>query len=253
MSPHSPAPPTGPPGADALLSAAAERVRAARPEFAGRDLSTPAALRAVRAEIAALDAADPAGAPLAVCVVGDLDLPSWARESCRFALAVDPAAGAAWRRAFTRTVFLAGRPANLRDRFAFDHVADDATAAWAGPAPEPATAGLRRLLKTFDGARAARPWPPAVVEVPGAGPRPPVHREVYAATAQVTVARLLVHLNHLLAEAVLDGLIAPGDRLTLRSVPRLAGVTVPFAALRIDTDAQRPDGLQALAGLTEER
>lgn len=62
----------------------------------------------------------------------------------------------------------------------------------------------------------------------------------------------LVHLNHLVVEAALDGLITPGDRLTLRSVPSLTGATAPFAALRVDVDRTRPDRLRAFAALTEE-
>ncbi|MEU5422624.1 DUF6182 family protein [Streptomyces sp. NPDC020667] len=239
-----------------LLTEAARRVRAARPEISARvDLSTPAGLRAAKAEIAGHDAPGRLDAALAVCVVSRFDLPHWVRETCRFALSVPPERREPWQHAFTRTVFLSGRPDNLRERFAFDHIAPDGSAAWLGPAPEGSTTALRRLLKAFDGPRAVGSWRPTTVEIPPAdGPsgRPPVHRELYVATASVTVARLLVQLNHLLAEAVMDGLIAPGDRLTLRSVPRLAGLPGPFAALRVDTDSHRPDELQAYAALTGE-
>ncbi|MFI1801255.1 DUF6182 family protein [Streptomyces sp. NPDC020379] len=240
-----------------LLTEAARRVRAARPELAARlDLATPQGLRAAQAEIADPDAPGRSDAALAVCVISRFDLPHWVRETCRFALSVPPERHEAWQHAFTRTVFLSGRPDNLRERFTFDHIAPDGSAAWLGPAPEASTAALRRLLKVFNGPRALGSWQPTTVEIPpadGPGGRPPVHRELYVATASVTVARLLVQLNHLLAEAVMDGLIAPGDRLTLRSVPRLAGLPGPFAALRVDTDSHRPDALQAYAALTGER
>lgn len=79
-----------------------------------------------------------------------------------------------------------------------------------------------------------------------------MHRDLYYATARVSVAEGLVHLNHLLAEAVLDGLVGPGDRLTLRPVPRLTGLERTFTAVRAETDVHRPHTLQAYAALTEE-
>ena len=242
----------------ALLRSALDRVRTARPELADRlDLSSAQALRALRAGFHSADAVDTE--VLAVVVVGRLDLPRWVRETCAFALTLAPEARDAWRGSFTRTVFLAGSPANLRERFTFDHLAGDGSVAWCGPAPGAATATLRRLLKTFEAGHELTATPAATVTVPrtvtasGAGwSRPAVHRDLYIATAGVTVAHALVHINHLLAEAVLDGLIHPCDRLTLRFVPRLTGLAGQFAMLRVDTDVHRPDELQAYAGLTTE-
>ncbi|MDT0269245.1 DUF6182 family protein [Streptomyces sp. DSM 44915] len=235
---------------DALLDAAVARVRAARPDLAARlDPADARALHAVRAGLAATADADPAEV-LAVVVIGRLDLAAWVRDTCGLALALDAAAGAAWRRSFTRTVFLAGSPPNLRERFAFDRVAEDATVAWAGPAPRAATATLRRLLKSFEAPHELPAGPAVTVTVPGRPPGRPARRVVRVATARVPVAEALVHVNHLLTEAVLDGLVGPGDRLALRFVPRLTGDR--FLALRVDTDVHRPDRLQAYAGLTEE-
>ncbi|MFJ3907768.1 DUF6182 family protein [Streptomyces vinaceus] len=236
----------------ALLKSAADRVRSARPELAdGLDLSSTQALRAVRAGLHGRRA--PADEALAVVVIGRLDLPRWVRETCAFALALAPGRREAWRRSFTRTVYLAGSPSNLRERFAFDHVAGDDSMAWAGPAPGTETATLRRLLKAFEAAHELTAQRPVTVTVPGRpDARTPVHRELYIATARVSVTAALVHVNHLLAEAVLDGLIGPGDRLTLRFVPRLTGLGARLAVLRVDTDVHRPDELQAYAGLTTE-
>ncbi|MFI8259247.1 MULTISPECIES: DUF6182 family protein [unclassified Streptomyces] len=237
----------------ALLKSAADRVRSARPELAdGLDLSSTRALRAVRAGLHGTRDA-PADEVLAVVVVRRLDLPRWVRETCAFALALAPGEREAWRRSFTRTVYLAGSPANLRERFAFAHVAGDDSVAWAGPAPGAETATLRRLLKAFEAADELTAQRTATVTVPGRpGARPPAHRELYIATARVSVTAALVHVNHLLAEAVLDGLIGPGDRLTLRFVPRLTGLGAQLALLRVDADVHRPDELQAYAALTTE-
>ncbi|MEV7293567.1 DUF6182 family protein [Streptomyces microflavus] len=243
-------------GPERLLTVAAARLRAARPAVATRfDLTSPAGLLAARAALAA-DATDPTGGPLTVTVVDRFRLPQWVAETCAFALSVPAERAEPWRRAFTRTVFLAGRPINLTGRFSFDHVAENGAVAWAGPVPGAQTVALRRLLKTFSGTREVSAWAPVDVEVRvpahGVAERRLVHRDLYVATAQITVSELLVQVNHLLVEAVLDGLIAHGDLLTLRSVARLAGPTVPFAALRVDTDAHRPEELRAYAGLTEE-
>ncbi|MGG7570609.1 DUF6182 family protein [Streptomyces sirii] len=238
-----------------LLDLAAQRLRTARPELSGRlDLSSPRALRAAKGRIAALDGPDGTDGALVVCVVSRFDLHNWVRETCRFALGLPADEIAAWRRSFTRTVYLSGRPDNLRQRFPFGHIGDDGAVAWTRPAPDAATATLRRLLKTFNGPQPLTSWQPPTVEIPAIAPagRAPIHRAVYVATAKATVATVLVQLNHLLTEAVMDGLIAGGDRLTVRAVPRLTGVGEPFAALRIDTDTHRPDELQAYAGLTEE-
>ena len=231
----------------------AQRIAAARSELAARlDLSSPDGLLAARREI--LQAAQDAKV-LAICVLRSFDLPTWVRATCEFAGQIGPDAAAEWRRDFTRTVFLAGNPSNLVDRFALDHVTEDGSAAWQGPAPVGDSATLRRLLKLFDGSAELPASPPAVVRVgdgrAGEG-RTPVGRDLYVATAGVTTADCLVHLNHLLAEAVLDGLIGPGDRLTVRQVPWLSGLAGPFAALRITDSPNRPTELRVYAALTEE-
>ncbi|TPQ18602.1 DUF6182 family protein [Streptomyces sporangiiformans] len=243
-----------------LLTVAADRLRTARPEMAARlDVSTPDALRDAKAAIASREVDGPADGAV-VAVIGSFSLPRWVHETCRFALSVPADRAVPWRRSFTRTLFLAGRPDNLRERFAFDHIADDASSAWVGPAADRTTTALRRLLKTFSGARELSAWAPVAIAVSGpaasGAPSPPsrphVHRDLYIATSGLTVSDMLVQVNHLLVEAVLDGLIRPADRLTLRAVPHLSGLAVPFAALRVDTDVHRPHELQAYAALTEE-
>jgi hypothetical protein len=226
-----------------LRTVATERLRAARPDLAdlagGRSAGT----------------AEEPGAVSAVAVVREVRLASWVPETCAFVLSLGPERSAAWRRSFTRTRYLAGRPDNLRERFAFTHIAADESVAWAGPAPDEQTIGLRRLLRTFLGKRPLTAWRPVTVEVPGtrsAVAAGGVHRDLYLATAQLTLAGALVQLGHLLAESVIDGTIGAGDRLTLRSVPYLTALPAPYAALRVDTDRDRPDRLRAYAALTQE-
>ncbi len=241
-------------GPELLRDEAVRRIRSARPDLArGLDLSTASGLIAAQQEIAARAEATQV---IAVAVVRGFDLVPWIRGTCAYAAGLLPEEVAAWRRSFTRTIFLAGNPDNLLDRFAFAHVSEDRSAAWIPPAEETALVPLRRLLKLFDAPGPLPPHPLLTVEIPERADRPrvgrPVRHGLYLATAGVTVAGAMVHLNHLLAEAVLDGLLAPGDALTVRQVPRLTGVSEPFEALRIAGEEGRPDRLRAFAGLTKE-
>ncbi|MFI1171707.1 DUF6182 family protein [Streptomyces melanogenes] len=272
-----------------LHAEAFRRLRQVRPELAAAGgESDLAALLAARARVAERPDAD---AVQAVAVVRHFDPAAWVRDAAAFALDLAPDTAAAWRRSFTRTVFLAGNPANLLGRYSFDRLAEDGSVGWCGPAPAESSAGLRRLLKLFLSTAAFPVDPPRTVTIPaptasrgesgtqrqapppgpgaeplprgavpprsavprpGPPPRAGVHRDLYVAASGVPVPEALVHLNHLVVEAVLDGLITPGDRLTLRSVPSLTGATAPFAALRVDVDRTRPDRLRAFAALTEE-
>ncbi|MCX5150877.1 DUF6182 family protein [Streptomyces sp. NBC_00320] len=238
-----------------LRAAAAERFRIARPDLVPRtELDTLTGLLAAK-ELALTTLDHPQDVVVAVVLSG-LDLAAWAAATCAFALGLDAAQADAWRRSLTRTFFLAGHPANLQDRFAFGHVAGDC--AWTTPAPSQDTSGLRRLLKTFEAPRELSVGPPMTFEVPQAGEARPAgghgraagDREIHVAAAGVTVARGMVHVGHLLVEAVFDGHIRAGDRLTLRPLPHVFGRREDFQALRVDTDSAHPDRLRAYAALT---
>jgi Family of unknown function (DUF6182) len=168
--------------------------------------------------------------------------------TCTFAASLPAEQATGWRRSFTRTIFLAGNPHNLRDRFAFHHTDPDGAIAWTLPATLHAHTPLRRLLRLFDGSGALPP--PATVAVPVSVPDTrQVEHDLYVASTGVTVGDCLVHLGHLLAEAVLDGLVAGGDRFAVRYVPRLVGMAGPFEALRVAADPDDPDRLRAYAAL----
>ncbi|MEW2625229.1 DUF6182 family protein [Streptomyces sp. NPDC048106] len=241
-----------------LLAVTAERIRATRPDLVtDLDLTSVQELEEARTRIAAHT--DDEGS-VVVAVVRSPSLPVWTAQTCAFALALPADQAGAWRRGFTRTLHLAGQPLHLTDRFRFAHVAPEGSVGWTEPLPKADAHKLRRLLKTFVGGRELRSRPPVTVRVPHRAEhaegrdttRRPSHRELYYATAKVTVAQGLVHLNHLLVEAVMDGLIRAGDRITLRPVPRLAGLDRDFAAVRAETDTHRPHALQAYAALTKE-
>lgn len=237
---------------DCLREQEAMRIRTARPDLAARhDLTSQDGLAAARSDITAEGDAG----SLVTVVLRNFDLARWVRDTCVFALGVGSQQAADWRTSFTRTVFLAGNPAQLRERFRFAHIADDESAAWTAPGPAALTSSLRRLLKLFDAPAGLPLRPDTVVEIPD-GHRPPgrprARRDLYVATAECTISEALVHVNHVLAEAVLDGRIAPGDHLVVHQVPRIVGLPARLANVRVTTEKHRPGRLKAAAGLTEE-
>lgn len=222
---------------EVLRSQVAQRIRVALPDL---DLS-PADLAGMR------QAAAPSETSTAVvCVLRRLDMAALIAGTCTLAATLPAERVADWRRSFTRTIFLAGNPDNLRDRFAFHHACPSGAIAWTEPATLDEHAPLRRLLRLFEGSGALPP--PTTVTLPGTGTRPVGH-DLYLASTGITVGECLVHVGHLLAEAVFDGLVAAGDRLTVRHVPRLVGMPAPFEALRIAADPDDPDRLRAFAAL----
>lgn len=223
---------------EVLRHQVARRIRLARPELDGEE-----SLAGLRNELAA-----PAETTTAVvCVLRRLDMAALVAGTCAFAATLPADRVADWRRSFTRTVFLAGNPLNLRHRFDFQYTDPRGAIAWTPPATLGEHAPLRRLLRLFAGSGAVPP--PPVVTVPGTGVRPVGH-DLFLASTGVTAADCLVHLGHLLAEAVFDGLVGAGDRLTVRHVPRLVGLPGPFEALRVAPDPDDPDRLRTYAALT---
>jgi hypothetical protein len=230
---------------EVLRDRVAHRIRASRPDLSGADLSTYAMLLSVQRE------ADEADGLAAVSVLAKFELASWIRGTCAYAMGLPAEQVPAWRGSFTRTIFLAGNPANLADRFTFAHVAADQSVAWTAPMEPSATTTLRRLLKLFEGGADLPTRDEFHVRLPGYRPDP-ARRVLYVTTAGMTVAGSVVHLNHLLVEAVLDGLIRPGDHLLVRQVPRLVGIGEQFDALRIGADPTGVERLRAFGGLTKE-
>lgn len=201
---------------------------------------------------AAQAAADDSSGVSAIVVLRRFEPAAFARSSLTFALGLDAVRADAWFRAFTRTIFLTGNPLNLQERFRFDHVAADGSTAWFGPSPSASATSLRRLLKLH--VASAPPRPPAVLalDVPGspdgaaaAGGGRRRSFELLVATAGLSTADYLVHLNHSLAEAALTGTLRPGDRLSLRHVPRLTLPFPPHSALRVHRDTHDPARLRA--------
>ncbi|MEW2613541.1 DUF6182 family protein [Streptomyces sp. NPDC047880] len=171
-----------------------------------------AALSRVAAVRAGLGAGPvPRGLGVAV-VVADLDVAAFVRGAAQFAVGIPADLREGWYRTFTRTVFLAGRPAAVAGRHPHRLVTADGNLAWYGPAARGAMLPLSRLLRSFEGPRPVEvPAGPLTVTVPG----PPSGHTAQASVAVggVSTSAYLVHVHHLIAEAVLRGLVGPGDTL----------------------------------------
>ncbi|MEV6602152.1 DUF6182 family protein [Actinoplanes sp. NPDC051346] len=181
----------------------------------------------------------------AVAVLRRFEITTFAESALRFAANVSVEQGADWLAALTRTAFLAGNPANLRGRFPPAYLAPDESIAWYGPAPSSDYTGLRRLLKAFPAGNLQAPTRmliPACADGK-AGPR---SCRLRLATAGLTTASYLVHLNHTLAEAVLDGLLRADDPLVIDHVPELTDADLRTAArIRVHRDTADPACLRA--------
>jgi len=232
------------------------RLRAARPDLAAElDLSTFHGLvegfRMAAAGETAAQSAKPAADPGAATVVlRALELRSWVEGTCAFASSLDPDTATAWRRQLTRTIFLAGNPRNLRQRFPAALVAPDLTAAWFSPA-DPLTPALRRLLPAFNcsASLSGPPSTPARLRLESRATRAPRQWEVALATAGTALPGSLIALNHLLVEAVLDGHLVDGDTVTVRPTPTLSGHSADLRCVRAVPDPDDAGRLRAEACL----
>jgi hypothetical protein len=155
----------------------------------------------------------------------------------------------AWLGSYTRTVFLSGDPDNLRGRFAFHHVGDAGATAWTLPGERRHQAALRRLLQLFPDS--PLPALPSRQPVGEPAPVPPDHEtRLHLATSGVTRSGYLVHLHHVLAEAVLTGRLKDASGLVLCHLPQLDPAEGPYSMLRVVPEPSAPDGrLRAFAGL----
>ncbi|GAA5039846.1 hypothetical protein GCM10023259_006150 [Thermocatellispora tengchongensis] len=184
----------------------------------------------------------------AVAVVRDAAPETFIRSAVAFARrAAAGTAGPLWYGNFTRTVFLAGDPRNLAVRHPPDVVAPDGAIAWYGPGRLAGHATLRRMLRPFAGTTPVTGAGALRVPLGGGGTRTAY---VHVATAGLTLRDYLVHVNHLLAEAVLDGLLADVAALVVRHAPRLPAPPGRHDAVRVAPDPSAPGLLRAHACLT---
>lgn len=164
----------------------------------------------------------------AFVVVERVEPAAYVPAAIRFAAGLERPLAAAWLGAFTRTVFLAGDPLRIAARHPARQLAADGSAAWFGPAEPDSLRGLRLLLKAFEAPRLSS-LPDRIEIGDPAAPR----RRLYVATAAIGMAEYLVHLNHIVCEATITGLLGPGSALELRHVERIEDSRGPFACSRV--------------------
>lgn len=183
-----------------------------------------------------------------VAVVREVDLAAYAGGALAFALGLPPERAAAWAASLTRTVFLAGDPARIARRHPADRVAPGGSAAWFGPGRAADYEGLRLLLRAFEGEAPVPPLrEPVRLAVPGrADGDVPRKLRLHLDAAGLPWREHLVHLNHALCEAALEGDLRPGDHLELTHDPAPGP---PWLHARVGTDPRDKGRLRLFAAL----
>jgi len=194
----------------------------------------------------------PEGRLEALLIVRGLALEPLARAAVAFARALAPDLKTAWHRQFTRTQVLAGNPGALQARFPLTLVASDGSAAFVAPAPARSHQALKRLLRSL---RTLGPGGASVateVHIAAASPGGRALR-LSVAALDLPVERYLVHLNHLLCEAVLEGHLTAQDGLSIVHVQRLEALPAAALVARVHRDEANPERLRLYGVLEEER
>ncbi|MFD0690820.1 DUF6182 family protein [Actinomadura fibrosa] len=199
-----------------------------------------------------------AGRVGAVAVLRDFSPGTFARSAVAFAREARGTRGmrgtrgdwaAAWYAGFTRTIFLAGDPRNLLERHPCRHLDPDGDIAWYGPGPLADHGALRRLLRPFQGPLGVAV--PFVQEIPldGGEAAGSGLALLEVSAAGLPVEDYLVNVNHLLAEAVLDGLLDGTGRLLIRHVAHEPDPPAGYDRIRVTADPRTPGRLRAHACL----
>ena len=191
-------------------------------------------IEAVEAQLAQR-VADPERLQVAV-VIQRFEPLGFVTGTLRFVSALSSEQRAAWHRELTRTLFLVGSPARLCERFGFDHCSESREMAWIGPKTARSLLPLVRLLKPLRTAE-ERAWQTTLV----CGARPTPARELRLADQGLRLEESLIHLNHLLAEAVIEGQLQPHETLLLRQVATIESVEAG-AVVRSDGPAHPSPG-----------
>ncbi|WP_242902304.1 DUF6182 family protein [Actinomadura terrae] len=202
--------------------------------------------RMERVRLASRELRGPLPRTAAVAVLREFTPRAFLGSAVAFARGLPPARRAAWYASYSRTIFLAGDPGNLAGRHPCDHLSGDGSIAWYDPAPMTEREGLRRLLRPFRGPVGI--VGPAEEELP-IGEGDGVAR-LDVPVADLSVEDYLVNVNHLLAEAVMDGLLTGVGRLLVRHLPRDSEVPARCDRIRVSVGDGTAGTLRAHAYLT---
>ena len=169
----------------------------------------------------------------AIAVVRSFDAAEFIRASVQFARGLPADLGREWLASFTRTVFLAGDPCNLSTRFPGGQLAPDGESVWFSPSGLDEMQSLSRLLRPFRGP----------LGVPAAHGVRVVLDEESSTTVRLCVATdglgvedYLIHVNHVLAEACLQGLLDGVSAIELTHAGAIEVIEEPYSYLRVLPD-----------------
>ncbi|MGP4029209.1 DUF6182 family protein [Actinomadura sp. 3N407] len=187
-----------------------------------------------------------------VAVLRDFAPGTFVRSALAFARGTRGDRGAAWYGNFTRTIFLAGDPLNLAERHPCEHLSPDGNIAWYGPGPLAGYDALRRLLRPFQGPLGVAVPFAQQIPVAGGNAAGSGGALLEVSAAGLAVEDYLINVNHLVAEAVLDGLLCGTGRLLIRHVPHEPYRSAGYDRIRVTADPHVPGRFRAHARLSVE-
>lgn len=184
----------------------------------------------------------------AVVVLAGFDLTSFVHGAVDFVAGLSPQLQGDWYREFTRTLFFAGNPEALGRRFALDQTSVDGRIGFLKPAGAESHQNFKRLLKPL---RTSGPFRPATLALTiEASTRELRRRRLLLATDGLRLEEYLIHLNHILCEAVIAGHLSQSDTLEVRHVPSITEVSDAVLCARVHRDRSTADALR-LYGVLE--
>ncbi|MFI6165538.1 DUF6182 family protein [Nocardia sp. NPDC051052] len=186
--------------------------------------------------------------PCAVAVVSAFDPAVFVESGFAFASGLPAEVRNRWCASFTRTVYLAGQPENIAIRYPPDHVSADGTIAWYRPDDLGAVTGLRKLLRPLFATTGVSRTTRAVASL-NARNADTAMATLAVDSAGLTLEQYLVHVNHVVAEAVSMGMLDNRGFLRLVSVDRIDAARGPYDYLRVAADRHDQELLRCYAAL----
>lgn len=183
-----------------------------------------------------------------VAVVADFEPVEFVRACLEFSTTLSADEFRYWCANFTRTIFLAGHPANLSVRYPPDHVSERGDIAWYGPRDTESMSGVRRLLRPFHG--------PVLIPAginSRVTPREGEASESFVLTVDVSdmvIEEFMIHVNHVVAESAFAGILHADTALVLKSVSTAEFTPSESQYLRISADQDDAGRLRCYAALS---
>lgn len=166
----------------------------------------------------------------AIAVMRSFEPAEFIRASVHFARELPTDLAREWLAGYTRTVFLAGNADNLRTRFPAGQTAPDGSSLWVPPSSLDDHQGLSRLLRPFRGPTGVPPADGVRVVLDAESS---TTARLCVATEGLGVEDYLIHVNHVLAESCLQGLLDGVGTIELTHVSSIEVIEEQYAYLRV--------------------